>query len=65
MTTVLNPGPQHATILFSLIEKLGTAGNLTTDAHLASISIEFQAELHSTDSDFGRFPGLNWRNPLK
>jgi len=40
------------------------AGNLTTDAHLAALAIEYQAELASTDSDFGRFRGLRWFNPL-
>jgi predicted nucleic acid-binding protein len=38
--------------------------NLTTDAHLAALAIEHQAELHSTDADFSRFPGLRWTNPL-
>ena len=33
-------------------------------AHLAALAIETQAELHSNDVDFGRFPGLRWRNPL-
>ena len=40
------------------------AGRLTTDAHLAALAIEHQAELHSNDSDFCRFPGLRWRDPL-
>jgi len=40
------------------------AGRLTTDAHLAALAVEHQAELHSNDSDFSRFPGLRWRNPL-
>lgn len=40
------------------------AGHLTTDAHLAALAIEHQGELHSNDSDFGRFPGLRWRDPL-
>ena len=62
--TVVEPGPRHAEILFGLLERLGTAGNLTTDAHLAALAIEHQAELHSTDVDFARFPGLRWRNPL-
>jgi len=43
---------------------LVTAGNLTTDAHLAALAIEYQAELASTDADFARFPGLRWFNPL-
>ncbi|MDP2956121.1 MAG: hypothetical protein Q8N53_06850 [Longimicrobiales bacterium] len=51
--------------LFDLLRRLGTAGNLTTDAHLAALAIEHQAELRSTDADFARFPGLRWRNPLR
>jgi toxin-antitoxin system PIN domain toxin len=62
--SVLHPGERHAEILFGLLEALGSAGNLTTDAHLAALAIEHQAELHSTDSDFARFPGLRWVNPL-
>jgi toxin-antitoxin system PIN domain toxin len=61
---ILEPGRRHASILFDLLEKLGTAGNLTTDAHLAALAIEHQAELCSTDADFTRFPGLRWTNPL-
>ena len=61
---VLDPGARHAEILFRLLESLGSAGNLTTDAHLAALAIEHQAELHSTDADFARFPGLRWSNPL-
>jgi toxin-antitoxin system PIN domain toxin len=63
-TGILHPGERHAPIVFGLLESLGAAGNLTTDAHLAALAIEHQAELHSTDADFARFPGLKWRNPL-
>jgi toxin-antitoxin system PIN domain toxin len=62
--SVLHPGDRHAEILFGLLEGLGTAANLTTDAHLAALAIEHQAELHSTDADFGRFDGVRWVNPL-
>lgn len=62
--TLVDPGTRHAEILFGFLESLGTAGNLTTDAHLAALAIEHQAELHSTDADFARFPGLRWSNPL-
>jgi hypothetical protein len=41
----------------------GTFDCLTTDAHLAAMAIEHQAEIHSTDAGFARFPGLKWRNP--
>lgn len=62
--SILEPGPRHAEVLFSLLEGLGVSGNLTTDAHLAALAIEHQAELYSSDADFSRFPGLRWRNPL-
>lgn len=62
--TILHPGERHADILFGLLEQVGVGGNLTTDAHLAALAIEHQAELHSTDTDFARFAGLRWRNPL-
>ena len=63
-TMLIHPGDRHADILFELLEAVGAAGNLTTDAHLAALAIEHQAELHSTDADMARFPGLRWVNPL-
>ncbi len=63
--SVIHPGEQHADLLFHLLETLGAAGNLTTDAHLAALAIEYQAELHTTDADFARFPGLKWSNPFR
>ena len=44
---------------------MGTGGNLTSDAHLAALAIEYGAELCSSDADFARFPGLKWRDPLR
>ena len=61
---IVEPGPRHAEILFRLLRQVGVAGNLTTDAHLAALAIEHQARLASTDTDFARFPGLRWFNPL-
>ncbi|MBT9582772.1 type II toxin-antitoxin system VapC family toxin [bacterium] len=62
---ILHPGERHAEFLFGYLEALGSGGNLTTDAHLAALASEYQAELQTTDADFARFPGLKWRNPLK
>ena len=62
--TVLHPGDRHVTLLRELLEPVGTAANLTTDAHLAVLAIEHGAELCSSDADFSRFPGLRWANPL-
>ncbi len=61
---ILQPGSRHLDIFEHLLSECGTAGNLTTDAHLAALAIEHQCELHSNDMDFGRFSGLRWRNPL-
>lgn len=62
-TRIVLPGPTHLDNLADLVA--GPIGpNLVTDAHLAALAIEHQAELLSNDTDFGRFPGLAWRNPL-
>ncbi|MGI9119427.1 MAG: type II toxin-antitoxin system VapC family toxin [Acidimicrobiales bacterium] len=62
---LVHPTDRHADILRGLLEPLGTAGNLTTDAHLAALAIEHGAELCSSDADFSRFPGLRWIDPLR
>jgi toxin-antitoxin system PIN domain toxin len=61
---VLHPTERHLAILRGLIEPVGTGGNLTTDAHLAALAIEYGGELCSADNDFARFRGLRWTNPL-
>jgi len=55
---------EHWPALRRAMLETGTAGNLTTDAHLATLAVEHDAELCSTDSDFARFPDLRWTNPL-
>lgn len=55
----------HWETLRTLIVTAGTAGNLTTDAHLAALAISHDAVLCSSDRDFGRFKGLRWENPLR
>lgn len=62
--TIIQPGQRFAGLFLGFLESLGTAGNLTTDAQLAALAVEHQAELHSNDADFSRFAGLRWRNPL-
>ena len=61
---IVNPSERHAGALRDLLEPLGTAGNLTSDAHLAALAIEHGAELCSSDTDFARFAGLRWSDPL-
>ena len=62
--SLLNPGPDHMRLFLELVTRAGTAGNLTTDAQIAALAIEHHAVVHSSDHDFGRFPGLRWINPL-
>jgi len=61
----VTPGPRHLDIAVDLLVQAGTAGNLTTDAQLAAIAIECDAEMFSNDNDFGRFPVAKWVNPLR
>ncbi len=63
-TQIIVPGPRHLEILEEVMQASRASGRLTTDAHLAALAIESQAELHSNDVDFARFPGLRWVNPL-
>ncbi len=60
----LGPGPRHLELCFALLRSAGTAANLTTDVQLAATAVEYQATLCSNDSDFARFAGLRWVNPL-
>lgn len=63
-TRVIRETDDHWSVLRSLLGEAGTAGNLTTDAHLATLAISHGAVLVSCDSDFARFKGLRWENPL-
>ena len=60
----LDPGADHLTHLQNILDAVGGGANLVTDAHIAALAIERQAVVHSHDSDFRRFPGLQWHNPL-
>jgi uncharacterized protein len=64
VASTLSPGPDHVGVMHELLRPLGTAGNLTSDAHLAALAIEHGAELCSSDNDFDRFKRLRWTNPL-
>lgn len=60
---VVHPGPAHLEHLTRLLSTVGTAANLTNDAHLAAMALEQRAEIVSYDNDFGRFPSVRWRRP--
>jgi toxin-antitoxin system PIN domain toxin len=62
-SVVAQPTARHAAILRGLLGETGTAGNLTTDAHLAALAIEHGADIVSYDRDFARFAGVRHRLP--
>jgi len=47
-----------------LLRESGSAGSLTTDAQIAAIAIRCRATVHTADTDFQRFRGVRWHNPL-
>ncbi len=58
------PGENHWLIFRALLRSSGSAGNLTSDAHLAALALEHDCEIYSSDHDFKRFPGVRHINPL-
>ncbi len=58
--------PRQTTLghVFDLLESVGTGGNLSTDALIAAHALESGGVVCSNDTDFSRFKGLRWMNPL-
>lgn len=54
----------HWALLRRMVLEGQAGGDLVSDAHLAALTLEHGGVLHTTDRDFGRFPGLRWVNPL-
>ncbi len=53
----------HHRRLRHLITATGTGGNLTNDAHLAALALQYDATVATFDNDFGRFPDVRWIRP--
>ena len=62
--TAMGPGEHHWSVLSSLLRASGTAGNLTSDAHVAALALEHGCTVVSGDNDFRRFSGVIHQNPL-
>jgi uncharacterized protein len=60
---VVHPTVRHSALMRGFLTAAGTAGNLTTDAHLAALSMEYGAAICSYDTDFARFPGVTLVDP--
>lgn len=63
-TRVLLPSAHHFRRVMELMRQAQASGGVLSDAILASYAIEHRARLYTNDSDFSRFPGLDWENPL-
>ena len=63
-TGLLSPTPRRRADLSEWLRAAAVGANLTTEAHIATYAIEHAATVHSNDSEFARFEGLHWRNPL-
>lgn len=61
---VLDARFNHIPHVLNLLERAGTAGNLVSDAQMAAVAIDYEAVLHTADSDVVRFDELRWYNPL-
>lgn len=59
------PTERHAGILGALLVDANAAADHTSDAHLATLAIEWGLALVSADRDFARYPGLRWRDPVR
>jgi toxin-antitoxin system PIN domain toxin len=55
---------RHAEVMTRFCTAPWMTSRLVPDAHLAALAVEHGLTLCSTDGDFARFPGLEWRNPL-
>ena len=64
-TRIVQPTERHWNVFQKMLVNGQALANLVSDAHLAALSVEHGCVLMSTDSDFSRFPGVRWRNPLK
>ncbi len=61
---LVSESSQHWSLISDLLRETGTAGDLTTDAHLAAIAIATGATIASGDTDFARFKRVKWENPF-
>ena len=62
---IAQPSNTHFARLRAKLERLGTAGNLTTSVHLAVLAMERGYVLYSTDRGFALISALCWVNPCK
>lgn len=63
-TRIIQSTDQHWDLFQQMLRAGNATANLVSDAHLAALAFEHNCVLHSTDTDFARFRGLKWKNPI-
>ena len=64
-TRIVRATERHWEVFRTLLADGNAPANLVTDAHIAALAIEHGCRLATADTDFARFPGLNWFHPLR
>jgi toxin-antitoxin system PIN domain toxin len=60
----INPGDRHFDLFTRLCRDGDIKGKLVADAYLAALAIENGCRWYTFDRDFGKFPGLDWSEPV-
>lgn len=58
------PTDAHAEVFGSLVRRHGVTADLVPDARLVALALEHGLTVCSADTDFARFPEIEWLNPL-
>ena len=61
---VPQPTERHTETLGTLLALVGASRGDVHDAHVAAIALQHGLIVCSADSDFKKFPGVRWENPL-
>jgi hypothetical protein len=64
-TRLIQASSQQWRIFSGLLKQTNAKGNLVSDARIAALALDHNIEPASCDTDFSKFPGLRWINPLK
>ena len=61
---IIQPGPRHWGVFREVSAASRVQGNLAQGAWFAALAIESGCEWITTDQDYARFDGLQWRVPF-
>lgn len=62
---IITPGDRHLDYLRQNLAVAYSGPDMIADAHIAALAMEYDAEVHTRDMGFDKFPNVHWRNPLR